>query len=69
MDHLAYTWKKGHQVRMIVSSSAYPLYALNPNNKEHFMWDAGEPLVAEVKVWHDSSHPSYLALPIVAARE
>jgi predicted acyl esterase len=69
MDHLAYTWKKGHQVRMIVSSSAYPLYALNPNNKDHFMWDAGTPLVAEVKLWNNASYPSYLALPVVAARE
>ena len=69
MDHLAYTWKKGHQVRMIVSSSAYPLYALNPNNKDHFMWDKGKPLVAEVRLWNSSSYPSYLALPSVASKE
>jgi predicted acyl esterase len=68
MNHLAYTWKKGHQVRIIVSSSAYPLYALNPNNKDHFMWDEGEPLVAEVRVWHDSSHPSHLILPVAGGR-
>jgi predicted acyl esterase len=68
MAPLAYTWKKGHQVRMIVSSSAYPLYALNPNNKDHFMWDEGEPLVAEVKVWHDASHPSHLILPVAGGR-
>jgi putative CocE/NonD family hydrolase len=68
MDPLAYTWKKGHQVRMIVSSSSYPLYALNPNNKDHFMWDEGEPLVAEVKVWHDSSHPSSLILLVAGGR-
>jgi predicted acyl esterase len=68
MTPLAYTWKKGHQVRMIVSSSSHPLYALNPNNKDHFMWDEGEPLVAEVKVWHDSGHPSYLTLPVAGGR-
>jgi predicted acyl esterase len=68
MDPLAYTWKKGHQVRMIVSSSAYPLYALNPNNKDHFMWDAGTPLVAEVKLWNDSSYPSHLILPVAGGR-
>jgi predicted acyl esterase len=68
MDPLAYTWKKGHQVRVIVSSSAYPLYALNPNNKDHFIWDEGDPLVAEVKVWSDSRYPSHLILPVAGGR-
>ncbi|MHC4258982.1 MAG: CocE/NonD family hydrolase [Planctomycetota bacterium] len=63
MDPIAYTWKAGHRVRIIVSSSAYPLYAINPNNKDHFMWDKGEPLVAEVKLWSNSRYLSYLALP------
>lgn len=63
MNPVAYTWKKGHQVRMIVSSSAYPLYAINPNNKNHFIWDKSKPLVAEVKLWSNSNYPSYLLLP------
>ncbi|UCG94127.1 MAG: CocE/NonD family hydrolase, partial [Candidatus Aerophobus sp.] len=63
MDPVAYTWKKGHQARMIVSSSAYPLYAINPNNKKHFMWDRGNPLVATIKVWSNSRYPSHLVLP------
>jgi len=64
LDPIGYTWKKGHQVRIIVTSSNYPLYALNPNNKNHFIWDEGEPLVASIKVHHDSTHPSHLILPV-----
>jgi predicted acyl esterase len=63
LDTLGYTWKKGHQVRIIVSSSDYPLYAVNPNNKDHFIWDDGEPLVAKVRVWSDSKYPSTLSIP------
>jgi predicted acyl esterase len=67
MDNVAYTWKKGHKIRIIVSSSAYPLYAINPNNKDHFMWDAGEPLVSEVRLWSNGDYPSRLILPVMAS--
>jgi predicted acyl esterase len=63
LDTLGYTWKKGHRARFIVSSSAHPLYAVNPNNKDHFIWDDGEPLVAKIRVWSNSSYPSHLTLP------
>ena len=64
MDPIAYTWMKGHQIRIIVTSSNYPLYAVNPNNKNHFIWDEGDPLVANIQVYHDSTHPSHLILPV-----
>jgi putative CocE/NonD family hydrolase len=68
MDPVAYTWEAGHQVRMIVSSSAYPLYAINPNNKEHFIenFELPDPSarVANVKLWSNTTHSSYLELPL-----
>jgi len=78
MDPIAYTWKEGHQVRIIVTSSAYPLYAINPNNGYHFMpgisgkwWldsRPGAPLIANVLLWNYSGpeFASYMALPVQA---
>jgi putative CocE/NonD family hydrolase len=65
MDPVAHTWRKGHRVRIIVSSSNYPLYAVNPNNGEDFVWQPGTERVASVEVFHDGHHPSTLVLPVL----
>ncbi|MDP2919590.1 MAG: CocE/NonD family hydrolase [Dehalococcoidia bacterium] len=63
IDPIAYTWKKGHRLRLLVTSSIYPLYAVNPGNKNDFVWEDGAPQTATINVYHDSSHPSCLVLP------
>jgi putative CocE/NonD family hydrolase len=59
-------FKKGHRIRLDVSSSNFPRFDLNPNT--------GEPLgrhrrqrVATNTIWHDAAHPSHVTLPIVPA--
>jgi hypothetical protein len=58
------TFKKGHQIRVEISSSAFPKYDRNLNT--------GEPLgktttmkKALQKINHDSEHPSHISLPIL----
>jgi putative CocE/NonD family hydrolase len=59
-------FKRGHRIRVDVSSSNFPRFDVNPNT--------GEPLnnnrriiVATNTVYHDTEHPSHIVLPIVPA--
>lgn len=56
-------FKKGHRLRVDISSSNFPRFDVNPNT--------GEPLAehrctqtAVNTIWHDSSHPSQIVLPV-----
>jgi putative CocE/NonD family hydrolase len=60
----AYCFRRGHRMRVQVSSGAFPRFARNLGS--------GEPLstatrlcVAEQHVYHDPAHPSAIILPIV----
>jgi uncharacterized protein len=57
--------KKGHRIRLDISSSNFPRFDVNPNT--------GEPLgmnrlmkTAENAVYHDSTHPSAMKLSVLA---
>jgi len=57
-------FKKGHRIRLDISSSNFPRFDVNPNT--------GEPLglsrrvvVADNSIYHDARHPSSVVLPIV----
>jgi uncharacterized protein len=57
-------FRKGHRIRLDISSSNFPRFDVNPNT--------GEPLnqnrrwrIAENAVYHDPRHPSRIVLPIV----
>ena len=59
----AHRFRRGHRLRLQVSSGAHPRYARNPGT--------GEPLGAAVRlaparqqVFHDPGHPSALILPV-----
>lgn len=61
-------FKKGHRIRVDVSSSNYPRFDVNPNT--------GEPLaqhrrmqVATNTIYHDRTHPSHIILPIIPSAE
>ena len=58
-------FKKGHRIRLDLSSSNFPRFDVNPNT--------GEPLnkhrrvqTAVNTIWHDAAHPSHILLPVVA---
>lgn len=62
----ANVFKKGHRIRIDISSSNFPRFDVNPNT--------GEPLgrsrrvqSADNTIYHDAAHPSYVLLPIVPA--
>lgn len=57
-------FKKGHRIRVDISSSNFPRFDVNPNT--------GEPLnrqrlsqVAQQTVYHDAEHPSRIVLPMI----
>jgi putative CocE/NonD family hydrolase len=58
-------FKKGHRIRVDVSSSGWPEWEINPNT--------GEPLgrqrrkiVALNSIYHDAEHPSHVILPVIS---
>ena len=60
-------FKRGHRIRLDISSSNFPRFDVNPNT--------GEPLnqnrrwrIADNSVYHDAQHPSRIILPIIPAR-
>jgi putative CocE/NonD family hydrolase len=62
----ANVFKKGHRIRIDISSSNFPRFDLNPNT--------GEPLglsrrvtPADNSIYHDAGHASYVVLPIAPA--
>ncbi len=59
-------FKRGHRIRLDISSSNFPRFDINPNT--------GEPLndnrrwqIAENTVYLDSQHPSHIILPVIPA--
>ncbi len=58
-------FRRGHRIRVDISSSNFPRFDVNPNT--------GEPLgqgrswrVAENRIYHDAQHPSRIVLPVVS---
>lgn len=54
----------GHRVRLEVSSSNFPRFDRNPNTGADFA-TGGELRIAEQTLYHDSTRPSHLLLPVV----
>ena len=61
----SYLFKKGHRIRLYLSSSNFPLWDRNPNTGGEIHLEK-ETRVAHQKIYHDSSRPSHLVLPIVS---
>ena len=56
-------FKKGHRIRLDVSSSNFPRFDRNPNTGNRFGEDA-EMQPAHQRIWHDEAHPSHIVLPL-----
>ena len=59
-------FKKGHSVRIEISSSNFPRFDRNPNTGHAFGKDA-ELRTARQTVEHSRSHPSHVVLPVIPA--
>ena len=57
-------FKKGHRMRVDVSSSDFPNFDRNHNTGADF-WSDAELRVAHQTVYHDGEHPSRLVLPVI----
>jgi putative CocE/NonD family hydrolase len=62
------TFKKGHRIRIEISSSAFPKYDRNLNTGEA-LGKTTEMQTAEQKIFHDREHPSHVVLPIVPRKQ
>jgi putative CocE/NonD family hydrolase len=60
-------FKRGHRIRLDVSSSNFPRFDVNPNTGEPLNDNRGWRL-AENSVYLDPAHPSHILLPVVADR-
>jgi putative CocE/NonD family hydrolase len=58
-------FKAGHRIRVEVSSSNFPMYDRNPNTGDRFAQDSKLKIASQI-VYHDSTHPSEITLPIAA---
>ncbi|MYA61875.1 MAG: CocE/NonD family hydrolase [Dehalococcoidia bacterium] len=58
----AMLFRKGHCIRLEVSSSNFPAYARNTGSPHH---QSSDLTPATQTVLHDASHPSHLTLPVV----
>lgn len=57
-------FKRGHRIRLEVSSSNFPRFDRNPNSGKPFGTDT-ELLTARQTILHDAQHPSRLVLPVI----
>ena len=57
-------FKKGHRIRVDISSSNFPRFDRNPNTGHAFGQNA-EKLVAKQSIYHTAKYPSHITLPIV----
>ncbi len=63
----ANVFKKGHRIRIDISSSNFPRFDLNPNTGEP-LGRSRRMIAADNSVYHDATHPSHVVLPIAPAR-
>ncbi len=63
----ANVFKKGHRIRVDVSSSNYPRFDVNPNTGDS-LGDYRRMVPADNTVYHDAAHPSQVVLPVVPGR-
>jgi len=59
----AYRFRRGHRMRIIVSSGAHPRYARNPGSGES-LGDATRMVVAHQHILHGPEHPSAITLSV-----
>ena len=64
LDPCCNVFKKGHRIRVDISSSNFPRFDLNPNTGES-SHDHRRTITAINTIYHDVRHPSHIVLPLV----
>jgi len=64
----AHRFRRGHRIRVQVSSGSFPRFARNPGTGEPVA-TATRLLVAEQSVYHDADRPSAIILPVRSATQ
>jgi len=57
-------FKKGHRIRVDISSSNFPRFDVNPNTGEP-LGDNRRVETAVNTIYHDREHPSHILLPVI----
>ena len=57
-------FKKGHRIRVDISSSNFPRFDVNPNTGEPLN-DNNKILIANNRVYYERPHQSYITLPVI----
>ncbi len=65
---IAIAFGEGHRIRVDITGSNWPRYQRNKNTTAA-PFEAGDTLVANNMVYHQSAHSSYLELPVVLSNE
>ncbi len=60
----ANVFKKGHRIRVDVSSSNYPRFDVNPNTSDP-LGDYRRMNPADNTIYHEAGHPSHVILPVI----
>jgi hypothetical protein len=61
-------FKKGHRIRVDISSSNFPRFDRNPNTGNEYGLDA-ELRTAQQTVFHSKARPSHILLPVIPATD
>jgi putative CocE/NonD family hydrolase len=62
-------FKKGHRIRIEISSTFFPYYLPNPGTGEDNVGLQTRHVVAKQKVLHDAQHPTHVVLPVIPAEK
>ena len=63
----ANVFKKGHRIRIDISSSNFPRFDVNPNTGEPLGLERRR-IKADQSIYHDSLRPSHVVLPVIPSR-
>ena len=63
----ANVFKKGHRIRVDISSSNFPRFDVNPNSGEP-LGRSRRTVVADNTILHEAAHPSQILLSLVEPR-
>jgi putative CocE/NonD family hydrolase len=66
INEIAHTFKKGHRIMVQIQSSWFPLVDRNPQTFVNIpTCDTTDFKKANIRIWHDPTHPSGITLPVL----
>lgn len=65
LQNLAHTFRRGHRLRLVISSANYPMYDRNLNDGGPMYTTNGTPLVARNRIVHEAANASRLDFQIL----